>query len=31
MAEFGADLERLRAEAAPGLAELEEEDAPPSS
>lgn len=27
MKDFGADLERLRAEAAPALAELEEEDA----
>ena len=27
MKDFGADLERLRAEAAPGLAELEEDDA----
>ena len=27
MQDFGADLERLRAEAAPALAELEEEDA----
>lgn len=30
MTEFGADLEQLRADAAPSLAELEEEDVPSS-